>query len=75
MLSLVFILLAVVMANGLGVFWPASVAEVTLADGAKILGQRIRSEVNPDTGEAEHPIQDGQSRARPAAAGLPLGQG
>lgn len=49
MLSLVFALLVVVMVNGLGVFWPAKVAEVTLADGSKLLGQMVRREVNPDT--------------------------
>ena len=49
MLFLVFVLLAVVLVNGLGVFWPSRVAEVTLTDGRKILGQRIRSQINPDT--------------------------
>jgi phosphate transport system permease protein len=52
MLLLVFVMLAVVLINGLGVFWPAQVAEVTLADGGKFLGQQIRSETNPDTGQA-----------------------
>ena len=65
MLSLVFILLAVVLANGLGVFWPASVAEVTLADGAKILGQRIRSEVNPDTGRRSTQFKTGNREQDP----------
>lgn len=51
MLSLVFLLLAVVMVNGLGVFWPSNVAKVTLADGSSFLGQRIRSDTNPDTRE------------------------
>ena len=49
MLFLVFILLAVVLANGLGVFWPSAVAEVTLNDGKEILGEKICSRVNPDT--------------------------
>ncbi|MBN1591445.1 MAG: phosphate ABC transporter permease PstA [Pirellulales bacterium] len=49
MLSLVCALLAVVTVNGLGVYWPSQVAEVTLADGTKFLGRMIRSEVNPDT--------------------------
>jgi phosphate transport system permease protein len=52
MLSLVFMLLAVVMINGLGVFWPSKITELTLADGNKLLGQQIRSAVNPDTGES-----------------------
>jgi phosphate transport system permease protein len=51
-LLLVFILLAVVMVNGLGMFWPARVAEITLSDGSTFFGQPIRSEVNPDTGES-----------------------
>ena len=49
-LSLVFILLAVVMTHGLGVFWPGQVTEVVLADGGKFLGQMIQCDVNPDTG-------------------------
>ena len=52
MLTLVFLLLAVVLANGLGVFWPKAVAEVTLTDGTKFLGQRIHSTVNPDNGQS-----------------------
>ncbi|MGA7702111.1 MAG: phosphate ABC transporter permease PstA [Thermoguttaceae bacterium] len=48
MLTLVFLLLAVVLVNGLGVFWPKPVAEVTLAGGTKFFGQPIRSTVNPD---------------------------
>jgi phosphate transport system permease protein len=51
-LLLVLILLVVVMVNGLGMFWPARVAEVTLTDGSTFFGQPIRSEVNPDTGES-----------------------
>ena len=51
MLTLVFVLLAVVMLNGIGVFWPASVAEVTLVDGSPFLGQVVRRETNPDTGK------------------------
>jgi len=41
------LLLGVVVVNGLGVFWPASVAEVHLAEGTKRLGERIRSETDP----------------------------
>jgi phosphate transport system permease protein len=50
MLSLVFLLLWVVLVNGLGVFWPARIAEVVMTDGSKFLGEEIRSAVNPDTG-------------------------
>jgi len=38
-LLMVLILLGVVMVNGLGFFWPADTALVTLADGGKILGE------------------------------------
>jgi phosphate transport system permease protein len=51
-LSLVLVLLGVVLVNGLGVFWPTPVAEVTLVDGSRFLGQTVRRETNPDTGEA-----------------------
>ncbi|MBN1396101.1 MAG: phosphate ABC transporter permease PstA [Pirellulales bacterium] len=49
MLFLIILLLWVVLWNGLGVFWPARVAEVTLKDGKKLLGERIRGQINPDT--------------------------
>ena len=49
MLLLVFVMLAVVAVNGLGVFWPYPVAEVVMKDGKKLLGERMRTRVNPDT--------------------------
>jgi phosphate transport system permease protein len=52
MLSLVVILLGVVLVNGLGVFWPTGLSEVTLAGGNKLLCRIIRHEVNPDTGRS-----------------------
>ena len=45
------LLIAVVLTNGLGVFWPAAVAQVELADGRIVLGQWVREETNPDTRE------------------------
>lgn len=50
MLLLVATLLLVVLAGGLGVFWPSHVAEIQLTDGGKLFGRQIRAEVNPDTG-------------------------
>lgn len=44
------LLVAVVMANGLGVFWPAAIVEASLDDGRTVVGQWLRSETNPDTG-------------------------
>jgi len=37
-------------------FWPAQVAEVTLVDGSKLLGQMVRRETNPDTGQMSVPV-------------------
>ncbi len=47
---MILVLLAVVMVNGLGVFWPSRVAEVHLAGGQAVLGVFLRSDVNPSTG-------------------------
>ena len=47
-LLLVFILIAVVISGGLGVFWPSAIAEITLDGGQKIFAQIIRNETNPD---------------------------
>ena len=48
MLLMTATLLVVVAVNGLGVFWPAPLAEITLADGTKLLGRQITSRTNPD---------------------------
>ena len=66
MLSLVFLLLAVVLINGLGVFWPAR-------RGRSHSGRRQqhprRADPQPSESRhrpAQHPVQDRQSRAGPA---------
>jgi phosphate transport system permease protein len=65
MLALVFALLAVVLWNGLGVFWPGQVAEVTLTDGTKFLGEEIRSAVNPDNGVTSVQFKTGNREQDP----------
>jgi phosphate transport system permease protein len=65
MLSLVFVVLAVVMVQGLGVFWPKQVIEVILADGRKILGEQIRAETNPDTHETSLQFKTGNRERDP----------
>jgi phosphate transport system permease protein len=50
-LTLTFALLAVVLWNGLGVFWPSAVAQVELADGGKLLGEEVERETNRESGE------------------------
>jgi phosphate transport system permease protein len=54
--TLTFVLLAtalligVVLINGLGVFWPSAVAEITLTDGTKLYGQRVQEDSHAETG-------------------------
>ncbi len=43
-------LLAVVLFNGLGVFWPARVELVQLADGTRFLGRRLERDTDPQRG-------------------------
>jgi len=42
--------LYVVFANGLGVFWPQPIYEITLADGSKLLGEWREEEIDPLSG-------------------------
>ena len=42
------VLIAVVLYHGLGVFWPAAVAEAEMADGSRVLGEIVARDVNPD---------------------------
>ena len=65
MLALVMLLLAVVLVEGLGVLWPASLVEVTLADGGTLLGQRTGSQVNPDTRELSIQLKTGNREQDP----------
>ena len=44
-------LIVVVLVNGLGVFWPHRVQELTLIDGTKVLGQHIKDERGFDGSE------------------------
>ncbi len=41
-------LLIVIMINGLGVFWPASIQELQLTDGSRIYGQQLQVEETAD---------------------------
>jgi phosphate transport system permease protein len=41
-------LLIVIMVNGLGVFWPASIQELQLTDGSRIYGQQLQVEETAD---------------------------
>jgi phosphate transport system permease protein len=48
MLLLTVALIAEVLCNGMGTFWPAAIAQVEFTDGRTVLGQWMREEVNPD---------------------------
>ncbi|MCY2987454.1 MAG: phosphate ABC transporter permease PstA [Planctomycetota bacterium] len=48
-LALTGVLIWVILSNGLGVFWPAAVAQVELSDGQVVLGQWMREATNSDT--------------------------
>jgi phosphate transport system permease protein len=63
---LTFALLAVVLWNGLGVFWPHAVVEVELADGNKLLGEELQTESNADTGNESIKFKVGNMEDGPA---------
>jgi phosphate transport system permease protein len=65
-LLLIFALLAVVLWNGLGVFWPHAVAEVELTNGKKILGEELQTEINPETGVENIKFKVGNMEDGPA---------
>ena len=46
-------LLALIMVKGLGFFWPADLAAVTLEDGSRLLGQQTDRETIPQPGGTE----------------------
>ena len=45
--SMTALLMFVVIANGIGVFWPKRLAQLTLNDGSHTLGEIIRQEMDP----------------------------
>jgi len=59
-------LLAVVLVNGLGVFWPAAVTEVELLDGRRLLGEIVERETNRDTGVRSLKLKVGNMEDGPA---------
>ncbi len=53
-LAMTFLLIWVVLRNGLGVFWPATLELVELRDGSVLLGERVRED---DSRPGRHRIQ------------------
>jgi phosphate transport system permease protein len=50
-LFIVFLLMYVVLANGILVFWPKEVSQATITDGTMVLGEVIKDEKDPTSGE------------------------
>ena len=67
-------LLAVVLYNGLGVFWPARVERCSSPTARTSWAGGWKASSDPQRGAAG-PLQDGQSRVRPRAARFSLGHG
>jgi len=47
-------LIAVILFNGLGFFWPSPLVKVTLKDGAVFLGEQVNREPIPNPGHPDH---------------------
>ena len=52
--------------NGLGVLWPKTLVNVVLADGQRLLGERLETTVNPDTGTESVKFKVGNAEDGPA---------
>jgi phosphate transport system permease protein len=53
-LLMIFGLLAVILVNGLGIFWPQPVEKVTTKDGAVWAGEVVQRQAIPNPGEPDH---------------------
>jgi phosphate transport system permease protein len=47
-------LLAVILANGLGIFWPSRIEQVTLRDGSVFAGEPVQRQPIPNPGQPDH---------------------
>jgi ABC-type phosphate transport system auxiliary subunit len=47
-------LLAVILTNGLGIFWPSPIEQVTLRDGSVFAGEPMQRQAIPNPGQADH---------------------
>jgi phosphate transport system permease protein len=55
-LSLLMILglLAIILTNGLGIFWPSPIEQVTLEDGSVFAGEPMQRQAIPNPGQSDH---------------------
>ena len=70
-LALIGGLLLIVLVNGLGVFWPARVAAVTLTNGSHLLGEVLESDVDADNGRQSVKYRVGNLEDGPAFRWVP----
>ena len=47
-------LLAVILSNGLGIFWPQPIELVTLKDGSRLAGELVQRQAIPNPGQPDH---------------------
>jgi phosphate transport system permease protein len=47
-------LLAVILANGLGIFWPSRIDKLTLKDGSVVAGELVQRQAIPNPGQPDH---------------------
>jgi phosphate transport system permease protein len=47
-------LLVVILVNGLGIFWPSSVEQLTLKDGSVLAGEPVQRQAIPNHGQPDH---------------------
>ena len=53
-LLMIFGLIAIILVNGLGIFWPRRIETVTRRDGSVLAGEIVARQAIPDPGEAGH---------------------
>jgi phosphate transport system permease protein len=54
-LILILGLLVVILSNGLGIFWPSRIEQLTLKDGSQLAGEPMQRQAIPDPDRPDHP--------------------
>jgi phosphate transport system permease protein len=53
-LLMIFGLLAIILVNGLGIFWPHPIEKITAKDGAVVAGEIVQRQAIPNPGHPDH---------------------
>jgi len=56
-LLMIFGLLAIILVNGLGIFWPHAIEQVTTVDGSVLAGEIAQRQAIPNPGQANHLLE------------------